>query len=125
MAERDPITEAPVSTAKLRHLPLAERKVRVVAELVRGKTVGEALGILEFTQRAGSSPLAKLIRSARESAESNPKNQDLGIDGDSLTISHLSVDGATILWRWRPRAYGRASRIRKRSCHINLELSQA
>lgn len=112
-----------VGSAKLRHLPVAPRKVRLVADLVRGKRVAEALALLANTPRAGSQPLAKLIKSARDGAEINPNNAGLVSDPDQLVISHLSVDGGPILWRWRPRAYGRASRIRKRSCHITVELS--
>jgi large subunit ribosomal protein L22 len=76
-----------------------------------------------MTPRAGAQPLYKLIKSARDGAETNPNNTGLISDPDELVISKLTVDGGTILWRWRPRAYGRASRIRKRSCHINVELS--
>jgi large subunit ribosomal protein L22 len=118
-----PASPPAVSRARLRHLPMAPRKLRAVADLVRGLAVGEALALLANTPRAGSEPLAKLIKSARDNAEVNPHNAELGLDVDALMISHLSVDGGKILWRWRPRAYGRASRIRKRSCHITVELS--
>lgn len=124
MAKRAQIASPePLGRARLRHLPQAPRKVRLVADLVRGKTVAEALATLQFTPRAASEPLRKLIESARANAETDPSNAGLVTDADSLVISHLSVDGGPILWRWRPRAYGRASRIRKRSCHITVELS--
>jgi large subunit ribosomal protein L22 len=115
----------PVGRATLRHLPMSARKVRLVADLVRGQRVGPALALLEHTPRAGAKPLFKVIKSARDGAEQNPANEGQIADPDTLVISHLSVDGATILWRWRAAAYGRAARIRKRSCHINVELSQA
>ena len=123
MAENDALKQAPVGRARLRHLPLAPRKVRLVADLVRGQTVGEALAVLAHTPRAGAPPLAKLIKSARDGAETNPANAGLIGDPDALVVSRLAVDGGPILWRWRPRAYGRAARIRKRSCHITVELS--
>ncbi len=123
MADNEITAPGPVAKAHLWHLPLAPRKLRAVADLVREKTVAEALAMLTFTRRAGSEPLRKLIKSARDNAESNPNNVDVVTDADALVITHLTVDGGPITWRWRPRAYGRASRIRKRSCHIHVELS--
>jgi large subunit ribosomal protein L22 len=123
MADEPLIAEGPVARAELRHLPMAPRKVRFVADAVRGKTVGEAVALLAHTPRMASLPLRKLIESARANAESNPANAGIVTDPDALVISHLTVDGGPTLWRWRPRAYGRASRIRKRSCHIRVELS--
>ncbi len=124
MAEPNITQRSTVARARLRHLNMAPRKVRLVADLVRGNTVVEALALLGHTPRAASQPLAKLIKSARDNAESDPNNAGLIADPDALVISHLAVDGGPILWRWRPRAYGRASRIRKRSSHITVELSQ-
>jgi large subunit ribosomal protein L22 len=125
MAEPNIAQGSTVARARLRHLNMAPRKVRLVADLVRGNTVVAALALLEHTPRAASQPLAKLIKSARDNAEVDPNNAGLIADPDALVISHLAVDGGPILWRWRPRAYGRASRIRKRSSHITVELSQA
>ena len=102
---------------------MAPRKLRLVADLIRGRAVDEALAMLAHTPRAGALPLAKLIKSARDNAEVNPNNAELGLDPDALVISRIAVDGGPTLWRWRPRAYGRASRIAKRSCHIDVELS--
>jgi large subunit ribosomal protein L22 len=116
-------TLGPVATARLRHLRIAPRKARLVADVVRGMEVGQALAQLGHTRRAAAEPLYKLVKSARDNAESNPNNAGLIDDADRLIISKLTVDGGPILWRWRPRAYGRASRIRKRSCHITVELS--
>ncbi len=124
MAEPNITQRSTVARARLRHLNMAPRKVRLVADLVRGNTVVEALALLGLTPRAASQPLAKLIKSARDNAEADPNNAGLIADPDALVISHLAVDGGPILWRWRPRAYGRASRIRKRSSHITVELSQ-
>ena len=122
MAKRT-VHSAPVARAHLRHLPVGPRKLRLVADLVRGQQVGPALATLRHTPRAGSMPLYKVIKSARDGAEQNPANEGLIPDPDALVISRLLVDGGPIVWRWRPAAYGRTSRIRKRSCHVTVELS--
>ena len=104
--------------AKLSRLPASGFKVRLLADQIRGKYVSEALDILNFSKKASSKNLKKLLESAVANAEHNN-----GLDIDSLYISEISVDEAFLLKRIRPRARGRADRIQKKSCHINLALN--
>ena len=103
--------------AKLSRLPVSGFKVRLLADQIRGKFVSEALDILNFSKKSSSKNLKKLLESAIANAEHNN-----GLDVDNLFISEISVDDAFLLKRIRPRARGRADRIQKRSCHINLSL---
>ncbi len=107
--------------AKARFVRMAPRKVRIVADLVRGKDVGEALNILAFTNRAAAGPVKKLV----ESAIANAKQASSAVDVDDLFIERISVDMGPSgnMRRWRPRAMGRATRIVKGMSHINLVLS--
>ena len=104
--------------AKLRRLPVSGFKVRLLADQIRGKYVSDALDILSFSKKASSKNLKKLLESAIANAEHNK-----GLDVDNLFISEISVDEAFLLKRIKPRARGRADRIQKRSCHINLALN--
>ena len=105
-------------SAKLSRFKSSASKVRLLADQIRGKKVDEALDILIFSPKSGSRNLKKLLESAISSAENN-----YGLDIDKLYISHISVDEALIMKRIRARARGRADRIEKKSCHINLKLS--
>ena len=104
--------------AKLSRLPVAGFKVRQLADQIRGMYVSDALDILSFSKKASSKNLKKLLESAIANAEHNK-----GLDVDNLFISEISVDEAFLLKRIKPRARGRADRIQKRSCHINLALN--
>ena len=104
--------------AKLSLLPVSGFKVRLLADQIRGKYVSDALDILSFSKKASSKNLKKLLESAIANAEHNK-----GLDVDNLFISEISVDEAFLLKRIKPRARGRADRIQKRSCHINLALN--
>ena len=104
--------------AKLSRLPVSGFKVRLLADQIRGKYVSDALDILSFSKKASSKNLKKLLESAIANAEHNK-----GLDVDNLFISEISVDEAFLLKRIQPRARGRADRIQKRSCHINLALN--
>ncbi|MGF1509659.1 MAG: 50S ribosomal protein L22 [Myxococcota bacterium] len=106
-----------VAKAKLRHLRVAPRKVRLVADLIRGKQVEEALNILQFTQKRSSLPLAKLVKSAVANAD-----QRGGVNLDNLYIGTCTVDGGPVLKRFMPRAQGRATPILKRTSHITVAL---
>jgi large subunit ribosomal protein L22 len=106
------------STAKLRHLRIAPRKVRIVADLIRGQSVGAALSVLKFTPKAAARPLAKLLRSAVANAEQLDKN----VDVDQLMVRFITVDQGPTLRRFMPRAMGRASRINKKTSHIQVTL---
>lgn len=98
---------------------IAPRKVRLVIDLVRGKSVGEAISILRHTQRAASPIIEKVINSAVANAEHN-----YDMDIDSLYISEAYVDEGITLKRFRPRAQGRASAINKRTSHITIIVSE-
>ena len=108
-----------VAHAKLRHLSIAPRKVRLVADLVRGKNVEDALNILQFTEKGSAAPLAKLVKSAVANAD-----QKGGVNIDKLYIKTVFVDGGPLIKRWRPRAMGRATQILKRTSHVTVELDQ-
>ena len=105
-------------SAKLSRFKSSASKIRLLADQIRGKKVDEALDILTFSPKSGSRNLKKLLESAVANAEHNN-----GLDIDSLYISEISVDEAFLLKRIRPRARGRADRIQKKSCHINLALN--
>lgn len=108
------------SRAKARFVKISPRKARIVADLVRGKDVGEAIELLTFTRRAAALPLKKLI----ESAVANAQQASSAIDVDSLYVRAVTVDmGPTRhMRRWRPRAMGRATRIVKGMSHLNVVL---
>jgi len=108
-----------VSKAIARYIRIAPRKLRVVGNLVRGKKVQEALDILKFTPRAGAKVLYKVVSSALANA-TNKGN----VDVDTLVVDRLLVDEGPVLKRYLPRAMGRATRIRKKSSHIVVELEQ-
>jgi len=102
---------------KLRYLRIAPRKVRLVADLIRGKKVVEAKNILDFSIQKSAKPLRKLLDSAQANAQHN-----FQLDPDTLQISEIKVDEGPKLKRWRARARGRASEIQKKTSHITLVL---
>jgi len=104
--------------AKLNRLRMAPRKVRLVANLVRRLPVGVAETQLKFMQKGAARPILKLLQSALANAEHNFK-----LNKDILWISHITVDGGMTIKRSRPRAFGRAAPIRKRTSHITIKLS--
>lgn len=106
-----------VSSASLKSLRVAPRKVRLVADLIRGKQVEEALNILLFTDKKSAKPLEKLLRSAVANAD-----QKGGVDVDNLYVGAVMVDGGPTMKRFRPRAMGRAAPILKRTSHITIGL---
>ena len=103
--------------AKARFVRMAPMKCRRVVDLVRGKPVSEALAILRFSPQAAAEPVAKVIASAAANAENN-----LDLDPDTLYVDVAMVDEGPTLKRIRPRAQGRAYRIRKRTSHITIEV---
>jgi large subunit ribosomal protein L22 len=110
------------ASAISKHVGYPPRKVRLVAELVRGHTVEGALNILQLTRRAAAEPMAKTIKSAMH----NMVNKHGGsVDTDDIFIKTILVDDGRTLYRIRPRAQGRAYRIRKRSSHIKVIVSMA
>ncbi|MEX2514632.1 MAG: 50S ribosomal protein L22 [Candidatus Paceibacterota bacterium] len=106
--------------AKLTQYRQSPRKVRLVADEIRGKTIDEALRKLRFLTKRAAKPMAKLIESAVANAEEND-----GKRRDDLIISTVTVDNGPTLKRFRPRARGRATRINKRTSHIAITLSEA
>jgi large subunit ribosomal protein L22 len=111
-------TAPPVVHAKARYVRTAPRKVRVVADQIRGLEVEEAIALLEFSPRGASVPVLKLLRSAAANAENN-----YDLDPEEMRITGISVDEGPTMRRYRPRARGRATRIEKRSSHINVALT--
>lgn len=111
-----------VSFAKLNNCPTAPRKMRLVADLIRGKGVEEALKILKFNPKECSERLEKLLLSAI--ANWQVKNEGGDISEAGLFIREIRVDEAGMLKRLRPRAQGRADQIRKRSNHVTLILGE-
>ncbi len=106
------------AVAKLKNNPTSPRKMRLVADLVRGMDVDKALGVLRFTRKHASRPLEKLLLSAVANWEAKNKTENL--DDHQLYVKSIMVDGGSMLKRFRPAPYGRAHRIRKRSNHVTI-----
>ncbi len=106
--------------AVLKNCPSSPRKMRLVADLVRGVEVNEALDVLKFSPKEASRKLEKLVRSAI--ANWQTKNEGVRIEDSNLYIKEVYVDSARILKRLRPAPQGRAHRIRKRSNHVTVIL---
>jgi large subunit ribosomal protein L22 len=111
--------ERPGTRAVLRHYRMSATKARQVLDLVRGKDVDRAHEVLRATPREAARVVAKVL----ESAVSNARHND-GLDPDELFVSAAYADEGTTIKRWRPRARGRATRIRKRTCHITVIVSR-
>jgi len=109
-----------VAFAKLNNCPTSPRKMRLVADLVRGEKVEKALNILRFSQKEASRRLEKLLLSAV--ANWQAKNENADIEEAELFVKEIRVDGGSMLKRLRPAPQGRAHRIRKRSNHVTLVL---
>ena len=109
-----------VAFAKLNNCPTSPRKMRLVADSVRGKKVDTALTILKFSQKEASNKLEKLLMSAISNWQS--KNEESDVEQANLFIKEIRVDSAGMLKRLRPAPQGRAHRIRKRSNHVTLIL---
>ncbi len=105
--------------AKARYVRISPRKVKVVIDLIRGKSVAEAQAILTYTPKAASPIVEKLLRSAVANAENN-----MDLNRDSLYVAEVFADQGPTLKRYMPRARGSASRIRKRTSHITIILDQ-
>ncbi len=105
--------------ASAKHIKMSPRKVRLVVDVARGKTVDDALDQLKFVKKLAVKPIVKLINSAVASAKHN-----FEIERDNLKITEIRVDEGTTLHRWKPRAFGKASPIRKRASHISLVLAE-
>jgi large subunit ribosomal protein L22 len=102
-----------------RHIRMSPRKVRLVADLVRGLDVSRAEAQLKFYRKAAARPVLKLVQSAAANATNNFK-----LNPDGLFIKKITVDGGPVLKRWRARAFGRAAGIKKRTSHISVVLDE-
>ena len=107
------------ATATLKYLKASPQKVRLVADLVRGKKVEEALNILRFTRKSCAKDLEKLVRSAVANAE----NKEASADVDELVVSKIYVNEGPREKRVQPAPMGRAYRIQKRQAHITVHVS--
>ncbi len=104
--------------ARLNNCPTSPRKMRLVADMIRGQEVNKALGILKYTKKDAAQRLEKLLLSAIANWQS--KNEGVRIEDSNLHIKTIFVDSARMLKRLRPAPQGRANRIRKRSNHVTL-----
>jgi len=105
-------------TAKLTNVPTSPRKMRLVANLIRGERVNKALNILKYEPKVGAAKLEKLLLSAISNWEA--KNTEVKLEEADLFVKEIFVDGGRILKRLRPAPQGRAHRVRKRSNHVTL-----
>jgi large subunit ribosomal protein L22 len=105
--------------AHLTMLRVTPQKTRLVADLIRGKQVGEAESILRFTPRGAAQPLLKLLRSAKANAVNNHDMFE-----DSLVVSKIMVNEGPVIKRYLPRARGRADMLRKRTSHVTIILEE-
>jgi large subunit ribosomal protein L22 len=105
-------------TAKLRYARISPQKCRLVADVVRGKPVGNALATLKFMPKKGAGLVLKVLESAIANAEHN-----LGADVDALKVARIEIDEAPTLKRFAARAKGRGARIVKRNSHIMVQVS--
>ena len=109
-----------IAFAKLNNCPTSPRKMRLVADQVRGESIDKALAILKFSPKEASRRLEKLLLSAIANWQS--KNESEDIEKANLFVSEIRVDGGSMLKRLRPAPQGRAHRIRKRSNHVTVVL---
>ncbi len=119
-AEQTKEAKKQIAFAKLNNCPTSPRKMRIVADLVRGEKVENALHILKFNSKDASRKLEKLLLSAI--ANWQAKNEDANIEEAELFVQEIRVDSGSMLKRLRPAPQGRAHRIRKRSNHVTLVL---
>ena len=110
--------QTPVVRASARYVRTAPRKIRLVADQIRGMELPKALELLEFSPLGASVPVKKLLESAGANAENN---HDL--IADEMVISEIYVDEGPTLRRWRARARGRSNRIDKRTAHVSVALT--
>jgi len=109
------------STARAKYLRMSARKMRRVADVVRGKMVTEALDILKFMPKKAARPLYKTVKSAASNAIAEKGSAK--VKAEDMRIIELSVDGGPILPRIRFQSMGRVYRVRKRTCHLRVKLS--
>ena len=108
------------TTATAKYVRTSARKARLVADLVRGKSVADAQAILAYDTHAAAEPVRKVLQSAMANADHNA-----GLDVQDLVLARVTVDEGPTIKRFRPRAQGRATPINKRTCHITIGLAPA
>lgn len=113
-------TEIKLARATAKFVRVSPRKARLVADLVRGKSVQEARAILAFATRDAAVPVRKVLESAAANADNNH-----GMRSEDLVLAHVTVDPGPTIKRFRPRAMGRATPILKRTSHITIGLAEA
>ena len=107
-------------TATHRHARISPRKVRLVADMIRGRNVGEALGILKFTPNRAAGMIAKVI----QSAAANAVDRDENVNPDALVVSEALINERPTMKRFQPKDRGRAHRILKRTSHIKVSVEE-
>ncbi len=112
--------EVPSVRAVTKYVRMSPRKIRIVADMIRGMPVVEANRILDFSNKDAGVPLSKTLASA----VANSENGALGFEAEELYVSKVFVDEGPTSKRWLPRARGRATPIRKRTSHITVEVSE-
>lgn len=113
-------TDIEMVQATAKYVRCSARKARLVADLVRGKSVPEARAILAYSPRAAAVHVRKVLHSVAANAEHNAS-----MDADDLMLAKVTIDEGPTMKRFRPRAQGRASSIHKRTCHITIGLAPA
>jgi len=101
-------------------ISMSPRKVRLVVDQIRGRSVNEAYAILQFSKKAAADPVSKTLRSAVANAQYRAQEEGEVLDVDSLRVQEIFVDEGATLRRWRAAAMGRAAPIRKRTSHITV-----
>ncbi len=117
-AEKMKAEKKQTAIAALKDCPTSPRKMRLVADIIRGVEINKALGILKYSTKEASNRLEKLLRSAIANWEA--KNPDLRIEDTELCVKEIFVDSARMIKRIQPAPQGRAHRIRKRSNHVTI-----
>lgn len=110
-----------LARARAQQIRMSARKARLVADQIRGMSVEEAQHLLSLSPKRAAKTLIKVLGSAVANAE----QKDGGVDAEALRVAKITVDGGPMMKRWRPRAYGRATQIRHRTCHITIEVADA
>jgi large subunit ribosomal protein L22 len=106
--------------AVVRHVRMSPRKMRIVANMVRGKRVDDAMNLLKVTPKKAAEVIRKLLISAVANAEHQGQQ-----DVDTLVVATLTIDGGPVLKRWMPRAMGRANRVNHRTSHVTITVDEA
>jgi large subunit ribosomal protein L22 len=124
MAERLKGIKKQIAVAKLNNVPTSPRKMRLVADLVRGLEVNKALDILKYTKKEASGRLERLLKSAIANWEAKNEADRKELEAGNVFVQHISVGQGPTIKRFRPAPKGRASRIRKRSNHVTVVLGR-